>query len=385
MSIPRQFQHGMLPQPDHDEMARRDFILAYRMMLGKTVSAGNHRIWSGRVGPAFHRKHQRDPQMAREVKAVMTKDPYYQFYASMQRNNQELLWDAIIDTVERQLPDLIDKAKRLTGQAAGTLRLDPNFQTPHYLTTHDIHLQPGGYRANYVDGDISAGALNECHLHDYSMGQFGDKIEFLGHTNLGLFKELFAGFVPERMLDMGCGVGNSINPWAEEFPDVEFYGIDIGPALLRYGHARAESMGVKIHFSQQCAEHTDFEDESFDVVTSHIMMHETSRDAVAKIFAESRRLLRPGGVMLHFDLPRFVHIPPVEAFLASWEVDNNGEHFGGTYRVMDIVAEARKGGWQEDEVGIRGAKDKSNRSISNYGPPVPVWPTLTGLKGGRLP
>ena len=30
--------------------------------------------------------------------------------------------------------------------------------------------------------------------------------------------------------------------------------------MLRYGHARAESMGVPIHFSQQDAEHTNFED-----------------------------------------------------------------------------------------------------------------------------
>ena len=33
-------------------------------------------------------------------------------------------------------------------------------------------------------------------------------------------------------------------------------GIDVGAALLRYAHGRAESMGAAVHFSQQDAEHT---------------------------------------------------------------------------------------------------------------------------------
>ena len=54
-------------------------------------------------------------------------------------------------------------------------------------------------------------------------------------------------------------------------------------------------MGAAIHFSQQNAEKTDFADGSFDLIVSHIFLHETSRTAVDNILAECRRLLKPGG------------------------------------------------------------------------------------------
>ena len=59
--------------------------------------------------------------------------------------------------------------------------------------------------------------------------------------------------------------------------------------------------------------------------------------------------------MMHFDLPRFVDMKPVDAFLASWEARNAAEFFAGKYRVMDIIAEAQKVGWAEGEVFIEGA------------------------------
>ena len=53
-----------------------------------------------------------------------------------------------------------------------------------------------------------------------------------------------------------------------------------------------------MHFSQQNAESTDFESGSFDLVISHIMLHETSKSALVRIMKECRRLLRPGGVIV---------------------------------------------------------------------------------------
>ena len=42
------------------------------------------------------------PQLsALEVRGLMTADPYYQFWSATQRNSQEMLWESVIDTVER--------------------------------------------------------------------------------------------------------------------------------------------------------------------------------------------------------------------------------------------------------------------------------------------
>ena len=106
-----------------------------------------------------------------------------------------------------------------------------------------------------------------------------------------------------RILDMGCAIGNSTLPWSKAFPEAEIHGIDVGAPVLRYAHARAEAKDAGIHFSQQNAERTDFPDESFDLIVSHIMLHETSHSAMPRIFAECKRLLKPGGVMLHLEIP----------------------------------------------------------------------------------
>ena len=104
-------------------------------------------------------------------------------------------------------------------------------------------------------------------------------------------------------LDIGCGVGHQTLPFVDAYPEAEVYGCDLGAPMLRYGHARAETLGKRVHFSQQNAEATDFDDESFDLVTSTIVLHETSARALSAIFRECRRLLRPGGMMAHSEFP----------------------------------------------------------------------------------
>jgi ubiquinone/menaquinone biosynthesis C-methylase UbiE len=177
---------------------------------------------------------------------------------------------------------------------------------------------------------------------------------------------------------MGCTVGQSTLPWKEAFPDAEVHGIDVGESVLRYAHARAEAMGVAVHFSQQNAEATDFPDGHFDVVVSHIMMHETSTPAVANIFKESRRLLRPGGAMLHMDNPRLKELAPFDAFLAEWEVHNNNEKFGGTYREMDIVAEAEKAGFAKGRVHLEYVPLVVPPRVMNYQTKGIQFPCLIG-------
>jgi len=75
--------------------------------------------------------------------------------------------------------------------------------------------------------------------------------------------------------------------------------------MVRYAHARAESLGKTVHFSQQNAEKTDYPDESFDLITSMILFHETSQKAIPNIINECYRLLKPGGYMVHGDVPEF--------------------------------------------------------------------------------
>ena len=140
----------------------------------------------------------------------------------------------------------------------------------------------------------------------------------------------------------------------------------------------AESLSVAVHFSQQNAECTDYEDGSFDLVVSHIMLHETSKKALPRIFAETRRLLRSGGRMLHFDIPRGDTL--FDQFMHDWESYNNNESFARCMTDIDLVAEAVKGGWPADEVGLELMKSNLDVTQRNYSRDEMSFKSLAGIR-----
>lgn len=332
----RQTRHAALPVPVHDECARQDFVASLRTFSGMTIGAGNYGIYKAELEPAFVRDHGRAPADAAEVRPLMEANPYFQFWSATQRASQEMMWDCVIDTVERELP-------RLTAEAdapgpLGVLRLDPALEAPRYHTGYDIHLQPGGYHSEQVAGDVAAGAIYDLGVPLYALGMMGRENNSTGDTLVNGFERLWPARRPQRILDLGCAIGNSTAPWKKAFPEAEVHGVDVAAPCLRYGHARANALGLDLHLSQQNAEALDFPDGHFDVVASALLFHETSRAAVERIFREIRRVLKPGGVMIHFDGFKVEESEPVLDYLGLWEVYNNNEKFLLTLKTIDVVA-----------------------------------------------
>jgi SAM-dependent methyltransferase len=341
-------QHQMLPQPTHDELARQDFVTSLRGHLSGRIMPGAYRVFQARVEPAFKAKHGRPPADPEEVRQVMTRDSYYQFWSAMQRRSQEQLWESVIDPTERQLPQLVERAdklgkRKLARGRRGSLKLDPTLEIPRYHRAVDIHLQPGGYHTDFRPDDVAAGVVYDKGINLYMGGALGPENNLMGDTLVAYLREKHPQFRPARVLDMGCAIGNSTLVWARDFPKAEVHGIDVGAPVLRYAHARAQALGVPAHFSQQNAEHTSFQAGSFDLVISHIMLHETSKSALVNVLRECHRLLRPGGLMLHLEIPRGKTV--IEKFMHNWESYNNNETFCRYMTDIDLAAEAVKGGF----------------------------------------
>ena len=157
-------------------------------------------------------------------------------------------------------------------------------------------------------------------------------------------------FSPKEILDMGCTVGHATLPYAQAFPAAEVHAIDLGAPVLRYGHARAEALGAKVHFSQQNCEDTSFPDEKFDLIVSHIVLHELPPEALRRTFAECHRLLKPGGLMIHADFPGYEGVDHLSQSMIDWDTYNNHEPFWGPMRDMDLVAESAKTGFTSANV-----------------------------------
>ena len=380
MSAPFE-EHELLPRPLHDERARQQFVGAFRGHLASRLMPGNYAVYRARVEPGFEREHGRKPADRHEVRAAMQREPSYQFWSAMQRRSQELMWESVIDPTERLLPELVARAKRLARRAGrtarGSLALDPGCVGPRYHTAADIHLQPGGYHTEFTDDDVAAGAVYDRALNIYSAGGTGPRNEVLGELLLNYCRERYPELQPARLLDMGCAIGNSTLPWARAYPDCEVHAIDVAAPQLRYAHARARALGVGVHFSQQNAERTSFPDGHFDVVVSHIMLHETSRSALANILRECLRLLRPGGLMLHLEIPR--GRTPLEKFLYNWETWNNNETFAGYMTDADLAALAQDAGFAPDRVEFVDHVVRRSREQRLYSE-EPYWKILVARR-----
>jgi len=345
LSVHAQAEHRALPPVTHDEFARQEFVRAFKEHLVKRVHGGNRAVYERKVKPSFERQHKRAPNTRFEVRDEMVHEPYYQMFSTLLRTSQEMMWSACQKPVERDLEALNQSIAAPARRAGGSLRLNPALEVPRYHTAVDIHCQPGGYHVEYMPGDASAGMVYDRAVHVYAMGQMGPYNNDMGASIAMWLQRHHPDFKPQRMLDLGCSVGHSTLPYAEAFPDAEIHAIDVAAPMLRYAHARAEDLGVAVHYSQQNAEHTDFADGSFDLIVSHILLHETAERAIHNIVRECHRLLRKGGLMIHAETPPYKGMDPFDAFLLDWDTRNNNEPFWTRSHEIDLKQLSQRGGF----------------------------------------
>ena len=264
----------------------------------------------------------------------MWEDPAYQMFSRLHRDGQELMWDAAAESIYRERSRLSDAYNRFSksDRRLGSLELDPDLKPPRGMAEVDIHLQPGGYCADYGDDDVLAGAFYEFGGNLYTTGRGVGQSESKGEVGVRFLKEKYPDFKPAAVLDIGCSAGSSTVPYARAFPEAEVHGIDIASSILRYAHARAEAMGAAVHFHQRDASDTGFKDESFDLVMSNNAMHEFPHKTTQAMMHECFRLLRPGGVAFHLDVNiRYDEYSPWMQFHRGWDQINNNEPYWRVY------------------------------------------------------
>ena len=80
------YPHEVLPNRTQDQRARQDFFKSFQRHLELKIRSGLPQLYEARVKPKFEKEHGREPQKRKEVRDVMTQDPYYQFWSTSARN-----------------------------------------------------------------------------------------------------------------------------------------------------------------------------------------------------------------------------------------------------------------------------------------------------------
>jgi SAM-dependent methyltransferase len=341
-----ELRHELRLSRTRDEKARASFVGALRVFVHDQMARGLRRVFDQRVAPALAARLGRPPRTGEEVHAALRHEDYFRFYSALRVTGQDLVYQVVAPAIERERTALVSRARALAERSPlGSLALKEGFRVPRSVSAFDVHLMPGGYTVEYGAEDLTAGASYDNRLALSSMGLMGENLDDIG-VSLARFVQLrWPQFRPHRLLDLGCTVGHNTGAWKDAFPDSEVHAIDVAAPCLRYGLARARSQGRAIHFHQMNAERLEFPDASFDMVFSSMFLHEIPPRRIGRILAECHRVLAPGGLMLHMELPPNAELAPFDAFYLDWDGDYNNEPFYKAFRGLDPRREIRRAGF----------------------------------------
>ena len=299
------------------------------------------------VEPKIRQHHGRPPQRGTDIRQAMLDDGFFKAWSALRYAAQQQTWWSVQPQVERNAAAIRAEATSVARRRGkGSLRLDPKLPMPRDVTAMDIHLMPGCFHTEYAPEDVSTAAL---YWHGTAVFSAGLKMR---HNGGGVARSIAQflrysrpDFKPRQMLDIGCSAGNQLLPYLDVYPKLVGHGVDVSAPLLRYAHARARSLGYTVHYSQQDARALDYPEGSFDLVVSSFFLHEQSPTTNRKVLREAYRVLRPGGIMVHMELPPSKAVDPYYNFYLDWDAYYNNEPHYASFRKFDLAAECIKAGF----------------------------------------
>ncbi len=332
-----------------DEKARAAFVAGLRRYVLNDLATAMKRDYLKVAEPTWRARYGRTPKTGAEAHEALRGRERFQFFSSLRVTSQDMLYQTVRPAIEREQPQLLRKAATLAKSRRGSLALQADFPVPRSVSAFDIHLMPGSYDTEYGADDLTMGAVYENRLAISTFGLFGPNLDDIGQSLSRFIRARYPDFKPRNILDLGCTVGHNTGSWKDNYPDAEVHGIDVAAPCLRYALARAQSQQRELHFHQMNAESLQFPDASFDVVFSSMFLHEVPPKGIPKVFSEAFRVLRPGGLMLHMELPPASQLSAYDSFYLDWDGHYNNEPFYRAFRAQDPHAVVRGAGFRGED------------------------------------
>ncbi|MHB9880643.1 class I SAM-dependent methyltransferase [Pacificimonas sp. ICDLI1SI03] len=348
----RDVRHAVLPRFSTEDRSRQDAVVAMRRLLNGRVRPRNVEMYAAEGAPAFATQNGRQPQSPEDIFAAFHLSPSYRRWSAANRAAQEMLWVSVGAPVyaDKERMQQATTTALANPTPLGSLQLDADYHPSEEVAAVDIHLQPGGYALDNGPDDAIAGALYESGGNVFSFGQGIGRSDSKAGVVMRLLEQKFDDFRPRRMLDIGCSAGAASAAYADAWPNCEVHAIDIGAGMLRYAHARAESLGVAVHFHQMDAAGMSFADGSFDLIVSHNLLHEIGAEKRRAMLREAHRALRPGGVVIHQDVDIRNQPSDVHRVERDWDTHYNGEVHWSSYAGAQLAEEMAEAGFAADVV-----------------------------------
>ena len=330
------------------EQARQDFVLGLKYLANGPAQQQVREAWRARIEPQLAAHLGGKPTRREEMQQALQQTPEFQRWAVLTHHSQTMMWQSIEATTRRVESDAKRRFAAVPARTCGRLQLDPTLTIPSPISDTEIHRQPGGYVGVRDEDDVAPGLryIGASLIYGVGKGQRHATGDSRANLLLTELDKRCPGWQPRRILDLGCGIGVHSQAIARAFPQAEYVAVDVAAGLLRFAHLIAAERGVPIHFRQADAASTGLEAESFDLVISNIFFHETNPRHLPAILRECRRVLAPGGMMLHVDVATQVtRLGLDDQVMNDWQVKSNREPLSTGFAETHMLAEMCSAGF----------------------------------------
>jgi ubiquinone/menaquinone biosynthesis C-methylase UbiE len=137
------------------------------------------------------------------------------------------------------------------------------------------------------------------------------------------------------ILDVGCGTGTLAVAVSARCPGVRVTGLDPDPKALARARRKAERAGAAVQLDRGFADALPYGEGTFDRVFSSMMFHHLPTEDRARVLAEIRRVLKPGGRLEFLDFAGSGH-----SVLAHVFHGRRGTQAAGEDRLLRRMKEA---------------------------------------------
>ena len=128
----------------------------------------------------------------------------------------------------------------------------------------------------------------------------GESVEYFATLKIDLMRVELAARPAGRILDFGCGVGNTTREIASQFPNASVVGYDPSSESIAVARQLTNDHG-RTTFTEAGDGGLPFPNASFDAAFTACVFHHIDRAEHAFWARELLRVLRPGGSMLVFE------------------------------------------------------------------------------------